>query len=119
MNSPHPKTKMTYNVFSSLMYIVVYIQVPSLEVCSLVAGLVATAIVLLLRNAVEVDISFKRCRMRSQMFSEAEVGALGRKDEVSVAWRRVTRTVGISSSLYIYWYSSRSLSFEALRCTAI
>ena len=83
------------------------------------AGLVETSIVVLLHNSAAVALLLKMRRVRSPKFSEAAGGALGGTDEVSLAWGQVTRAVGISLSLYPFWYSWGSLYFEALRCTAI
>ena len=118
MNSPHPKIKMTSNVIFNFMYRAASIQVSGQGGFSLVAGLVATSIVMLSFDAAAAALLSKRCLARSPKFSEAAGGALGGTDEVSVAWGRVTRAVGISLSSYLFWYSLRSISFEALRCTA-
>ena len=71
MNSPHPETKMTHNFVFSLMYSVASIQASVWVGCSLVAGLAATAIVVLSLNAAAAAVSLKRRRVRSPKFSEA------------------------------------------------
>ena len=118
MNSPQLETNMTSNVVFSFRYNIASIQASGWGGSSRVAGLAATAIVVLLFDAATSALSSKRRRVRSPKVSEAEGGAIGGTDEVSVAWGRVTRAVGISLSSYLFWYSSRSISFEALRCTA-
>ena len=117
MNSPQPETKMTYNVVVSLMYRSASIQVSGWGGCSLVTGLVDFSIVVLLFDAAAAAFLSKRRWYSSQKVSEASGGALVGTAEVFVAWGRVTHAVGISSSSYLFWYSSRSLSFKALRCT--
>ena len=67
------------------------------------AGLVDFSIVVLLRDAAAAALSLKRRLARSPKFSEAAGGAIGGIDEVSVAWVRVMRVVGISSCSYLFW----------------
>ena len=82
------------------------------------AGLVATSIVVLSLNATAAALLFKRRRVLSPNVFEGEGLSMGGTDEVSVAWGRVTRAVVICLSSYRFWYSSRSIYFGALRCTA-
>ena len=119
MNSPQPETKITSNVGFSLMYSVASIQESGLGNCSLVAGLVARAIVVLSGNTAAAALLLKRRRVHSPYFSKSAGGAIEGTDGVSVSWGRVTRAGGISLSSYLFWYSSSSISFEVLRCTAI
>ena len=76
MKSPQPETKMTYNVVFSLMYSITSIQASGWVGCSLVEGLVAMGIVVLLFNSAAGVLLLKRRRARSPNFSEAAGGAL-------------------------------------------
>ena len=69
MNSPQTETNMTSNVVFSFMYSVAYIQASGWGGCSLIAGLVATAMVVLSLNAVAAALLLKRRWVRSLKFS--------------------------------------------------
>ena len=108
---------MTSKVVSNFLYRTASIQVSGRGGCSLAAGLVATSVVVLSCESVADAILSKRRRARSPKVSEAAGKEFGGTDEVSVAWGQVTHAVGISLISYLFWYLSRSLSFEEFRCT--
>ena len=109
---------MTSKVVFNFMYRTASIPVSGREGCSLVAGLVATSIVVLSRESAAAALSSKRRWVRSPKVSEAAGGSFGGTDEVSVAWGVGDARGRHLFEFIFFWYSSRSLSLEVLRCIA-
>ena len=70
MNSPHPKTKMTSRVVLIYIYIAASIKASDWGGGSPIAGLTATAMVVLSIEADGASLSLKKRRARSKKFSE-------------------------------------------------